>query len=147
MVVLGVHTFGANFVPKFLRESTQKWLGPSGSPLCTKGSGKELRHLSVDIGKHTSKSVVGRIERLIMNVRKCNADGFVIWLLLILLPTLTFSVSAGSHAPSAFIVSTWNLTFSPFGSSSKGIGIAQLPPPCSFWICCTLWKRKREKKK
>ena len=26
---------GGSFVPKFLRESTQKWMGPSGPPFCT----------------------------------------------------------------------------------------------------------------
>ena len=36
-----------SFVPKFLWESTQKWMGPSGPPLCTNGSEKKLRHLSV----------------------------------------------------------------------------------------------------
>ena len=30
VVVLGVYTYGASFVPKFLWESTQKWMGPSG---------------------------------------------------------------------------------------------------------------------
>ena len=37
MVVLGVYTYGASFVPKFLRESTQKWMGPSGPPCAQTG--------------------------------------------------------------------------------------------------------------
>ena len=44
MVVLGVglYTYGASFVSKFLWESTQKLMGPSGPPppLCTNGSEK-----------------------------------------------------------------------------------------------------------
>ena len=40
MVVLGVYTYGSSFVPKFLRESTWKWMGPSGPQLCTNGSEK-----------------------------------------------------------------------------------------------------------
>ena len=38
MVVLGVYKYGASFVPKFLWESTQKRLSPSGPLLCTNGS-------------------------------------------------------------------------------------------------------------
>ena len=31
-VVLGVYRYGSSFVPKFLWESSLKWLGPSGPP-------------------------------------------------------------------------------------------------------------------
>ena len=31
MVILGVYTHGASFVPKLPWESTQKWMGPSGT--------------------------------------------------------------------------------------------------------------------
>ena len=37
MVIFWVYRFSTGFVPKFLRESIFKWLGPSGPPLCTNG--------------------------------------------------------------------------------------------------------------
>ena len=37
MVVLGVYKYGGSFVPKFLRESTLKWVGPSGPPCAQTG--------------------------------------------------------------------------------------------------------------
>ena len=49
MVVLGVYTCGASFVPKFLRKNTQKWMSPSRPVLCTNRSEKWLTQLSVHI--------------------------------------------------------------------------------------------------
>ena len=46
MIVLDVYTYVANFVPKFLWKSTQKWFGPSETPCAQTGlkSSKLLLH-------------------------------------------------------------------------------------------------------